>query len=103
DDGIQMTYQRATALAREDVELLTWDHPLVRSALELFDAESFGSTCVARLNNSALPAGAWFLELQFVSHVVAPKNVVAGQFFPRQAIRVLLDSKGRDLTNKVAA
>ena len=35
EDGIRITYDRSTALAREDVHFFTWEHPLVQQALEL--------------------------------------------------------------------
>lgn len=103
DEGMQITFDRATAMHREDVELLSWDHPFVRSMLDLLHHEHFGSTCVAVLNNNALPAGSWFIELYFTSSVLAPPALVADEFYPLQRFRVLLDSQGRDLTAKVPA
>lgn len=102
EEGITVTFSRAYALAHEDVVLLSWDHPHVQQALELLTEDAFGSTCVAMLKNRALPAGTWFLELTFSSRVVAPRELAVQEFYPRQSIRVLLDSQGRDLSDKVA-
>ncbi len=103
DEGITVTFDRSYALVHEDVEFLSWDHPLVQQALELLTADSYGSTCVAMLQNRALPTGAWFIELGFSSAALAPADLVMQEFYPRQSIRVLLDSQGRDLTDKVKA
>lgn len=103
EEGITVTFSRNYALAHEDVILLSWDHPHVQQALELLTEDAFGSTCVAMLQNRALPAGAWFLELTFSSRAVAPRELAVQEFYPRQAIRVLLDSQGRDLSQKVPA
>ena len=53
--------------------------------------------------NRALPAGAWFTELTFSNLVMAPKHLVAKEFIRAKLFRVLLDSQGRDLSEKVAA
>ena len=35
DGGITITFDRQTALQREDIAFLTWDHPMVRGAIDL--------------------------------------------------------------------
>lgn len=102
EEGLTVTFSRAYALAHEDVTFLSWDHPLVQQALELLTRDTFGSTAVALLQNRALPAGAWFIELQFSSVVLAPKQLAVQEFYPHHSFRVLLDGQMRDLTNKVA-
>jgi len=101
DDGFPITFSRTVAMHREDVAFMSWDHPLVRSALDVLVEDHHGSTCVGVLNNAALPAGTWFLELSFGSTVTAPPELVAQAFYPLQKIRVLMDAKGRELTTKV--
>ncbi|RUO52397.1 helicase-related protein [Pseudidiomarina homiensis] len=103
DEGITVTFSRDYALAHEHVEFLTWDHPQVQHALELLTRDSYGSTCVALMQNRALPAGAWFVELNFSSQLTTAARLVAQEFYPQQSLRVLLDSQGRDLTTRVAA
>ncbi|MGQ4277026.1 SNF2-related protein [Pseudidiomarina sp. E22-M8] len=101
DDGLTVTFSRDYALANEQVEFLSWDHPQVQHALELLSNDSFGSTCVALMQNRALPAGAWFIELTYISQLTTAPELVAHEFYPQQAIRILLDSQGRDLTSRV--
>ncbi|MGM0525057.1 MAG: RNA polymerase-associated protein RapA [Pseudomonadota bacterium] len=101
DEGMTITVDRDTALAYEDIEFLSWDHPHVQAAIELLTTEDFGSVCVAKLQNKALPAGAWFLELDYVAELAAPPAIAAQEFFPQQRFRQLFDSQGRDLSNKV--
>ncbi|WP_417659802.1 SNF2-related protein [Pseudidiomarina sp.] len=103
DEGITVTFSRQYALTHEDVAYLSWDHPLVQQALELLTNDTYGSTAVGLMQNRALPAGAWFIELHFSSFAMAPKQLVMSEFYPRHSFRVLLDSNGRDLTDKVAA
>ncbi len=101
EDGMTITVDRDTALAFEDIEFLSWDHPHVQAAIELLTTEDFGSVCVARLQNKALPAGAWFLELDYVTEVPRSDNIAAQEFYPQQRLRILLDSQGRELSDKV--
>lgn len=102
EEGLTVTFSRSYALAHEDVTFLSWDHPLVQQALELLTRDTFGSTTVALLQNRALTAGAWFIELHFSSVVLAPKQLAVQEFYPHHSFRVLLDGQGRDLTPKVA-
>lgn len=102
EEGITVTFSRRYALSHEHVTFLSWDHPLVQQALELLTQDSYGSTAVGLLQNRALPAGAWFIELHFSSQVMAPQSLMVNEFYPRQSFRVLLDSQARDLSAKVA-
>lgn len=103
EEGFTVTFDRDYALAHDDVEFLSWDHPQVQHALELLSEHHFGCTAVALLKNRALPAGSWFLEVYFSSVAAAPPSAVAADFYPRQSIRLLFDSQGRELSTKVAA
>lgn len=103
EDGITVTFSRDYALDHEQVEFLSWDHPQVQHALEVLSQDSFGSTSVALMKNKALAAGTWFVELTFSSQLVTTSDLVAHEFYPHQAMRVLLDSQGRELTARVNA
>ena len=102
DDGITITFDRVTALNFEDTDFLSWDHPMVQAALELLTADDFGSTCVAELKNPAIPAGSWFLELDFASIVPAPKAAALQEFCPLQSLRLLFNGQGQELSAKVS-
>lgn len=103
DEGLTVTFDRNYALNHEDVVYLTWDHPHVQEALELFAREPFGSTCVGLLNNRALAAGTWFLEVNFKTEILAPVHLAGQEFYPPQLLRVFVDSTGRNLSERVAA
>jgi len=101
EEGMTITFDRTTALNYEDIEFLSWDHPHVQEALNIVTQQDFGSVCVTKLNNKALPEGAWFMEVDFSAQINAPQSAVAQEFFPLQNHRILLDSQGRELTSKV--
>ncbi|RCU51659.1 RNA polymerase-associated protein RapA [Corallincola holothuriorum] len=101
DDGVQITFDRQTALSREDVQLMTWDHPMVSGILEQILTGDTGSVTVSLLANKALPAGTVLVELIYVAEAIAPKHFQMGRFLPPTPIRLLLDKNGKDLAANV--
>ncbi len=103
EDGLSVTWHRATALAREDVAYLTWEHPLVQACTDLFSVGDLGNTHVARLTNRRIPAGTLLLEALFQPQVVSPQNLALQAWLPQSLIRVLIDAQGQDLAAQVPA
>ncbi|GAA5216020.1 RNA polymerase-associated protein RapA [Corallincola platygyrae] len=101
DDGVQITFDRQTALAREDVQLMTWDHPMVGGILEMILTGDTGSATVSLLPNKALPAGTVLVELIYVAEATAPRHYQMGRFLPPTPIRLLMDKNGSNLADKV--
>ncbi len=102
DEGVTITYDRNQALSREDMQFLTWEHPMVIGGMDLVLSGSMGNTAVALIKNKALKPGTMLVELLFVSEVVAPRALQLSRFLPPSAIRCLLDGNGNDLAAKVA-
>ncbi|MBD7976370.1 RNA polymerase-associated protein RapA [Serpens gallinarum] len=101
DEGVTITYDRNQALAREDMQFLTWEHPMVQGGMDLVLSGAMGNTSVALIKNKALKPGTVLLELLFVSDVVAPRALQLSRYLPPVALRCLLDAKGNDLAAKV--
>ncbi len=101
-DGITVTFDRETALSRDDVHFLTWEHPLIRACIELIMTSDTGSTAVSLLKNPALPAGTILLELLYVVETSAPAYCQINRFLPATPIRLLLDKNCNNLAEKVA-
>lgn len=99
EDGASITFDRNTALSRDDLQLLTWDHPMIRGGIDLVLGSEIGTTSVAILKNKALPVGTQFLELIFVAE--SAQNAQLYRFLPPAPIRLLLDKNGNDLAEKV--
>ncbi|MFT7653708.1 MAG: ATP-dependent helicase HepA [Candidatus Azotimanducaceae bacterium] len=98
DDGLTVTFDRARALAREDMEFLTWESPVVTGVMELMLGAELGNTNISTLSLKAIPAGTLLVECYFVMQCSAPKKYQLGRFLPATPVRVLIDSLGRDLT-----
>ncbi|MBC7428355.1 MAG: DEAD/DEAH box helicase family protein [Bacteriovorax sp.] len=97
-DGIRITYERKTALRREDVEFLTWDHPMVVGVIDLILSNTYGNMSVMIRKKSG--ATKTFIETFYKLQVVAPKNLSPERFFPPTPIRILVDSAGDNFSAK---
>ena len=97
-EGMTMTFDRAHALLREDIEYMTFEHPFVLSAMELMSNTPFGNTAVATLATSAMPQGMLVLEINFRVQSVAPKVLNLNAYLPNQTIRVVVTEQGDDLS-----
>ncbi|HEX5792913.1 MAG TPA: RNA polymerase-associated protein RapA, partial [Rheinheimera sp.] len=102
DDGVTITFDRATALAEEDIQLLSWDHPMVRGTLDILTTEPHGSSSVAILANKALPVGSYLLELNFIVEASAPAALQLNRYLPATPLRLLLDKNGNNLSANVS-
>jgi len=101
EDGMTVTFDRDTALAQEDLNLISWDHPMVQGCMDMICNDDFGSSSVALLKNKKLPAGNYFVELIYIAEASAPKSLQMGRFLPPTPVRILLDKSGNDLAGNV--
>lgn len=101
DDGITGTFDRQRALSREDMAFLTWEHPLVREAMELILSSDFGSASICTMQVKGLPAGTLLLEAFFNPTTQAPASLQLQRYVPGQSLRLLINNQGRDIAAKV--
>lgn len=102
DEAVTITYDRELALSREDMQFITWEHPMVQGGMDLVLSGSMGNSTVALLKNKAIKAGTVLVEFIFVSEAIAPKHLQLSRYMPATTIRCLLDEQGRDLAAKVS-
>ncbi|MFD2176440.1 RNA polymerase-associated protein RapA [Veronia pacifica] len=101
-EGCTITFDRDTALSREDLHLISWEHPMIQGGIDLLLSEDVGTTAVSLLKSKAMPVGTLFLELLYVIDAQAPKSSGIHRFLPATPVRVLLDAKGNNLAENVA-
>lgn len=101
EDGTTITFDRDSALACEDYQLLTWDHPMVRESMELVLSDEIGNASIGLLKNPALPVGTFFLECLYTLEAMAPNKLQLGRYLPTTPVRVLIDANGNDLDSKI--
>ncbi|WP_022963280.1 RNA polymerase-associated protein RapA [Halopseudomonas pelagia] len=102
DEGVTITYDRETALSREDMQFITWEHPMLQGGMDLVLSGSMGNSAVAVLKNKGLKPGTLLLECLFVSEAIAPRALQLQRYLPPTPVRCLLDISGNDLAAKVS-
>jgi len=102
EDGTTVTFNRETALTCENYQLLTWDHPMVRGAMDLVLSDEIGNASIGLLKNLGLPVGTFFLECLFTIEATAPSHLQLGRYLPTTPIRILVDKNGNNLADKVS-
>jgi ATP-dependent helicase HepA len=97
EDGLTATFDRAAALAHEDREFLTWEHPMVRGALELLTGSDLGSSALTLLRDKRFKPATLLLEAVYIAECPAPPALGVTRFLPPTALRLVIDAQGRDL------
>ncbi|MGB2147697.1 MAG: RNA polymerase-associated protein RapA, partial [Vibrio toranzoniae] len=100
-EGATITFDRDTALSREDMNFISWEHPMIQGGIDLLLSEGVGASAVSLLKNKALPVGTILLELVYLVDAQAPKRSGISQFLPKTPIRLMMDGRGNDLSAQV--
>lgn len=98
DEGLSATFDRDTSLAREDLALLTADHPLVRGAIDHFLTSESGNASFAQWTGGS--GKRILLEACFVLEAPAPARLHLDRFLPPVGIRVMTDHHLKDLSDR---
>jgi ATP-dependent helicase HepA len=103
-DGLTATFARDLALAREDLAFLSWDHPLVATAVEMLSSET-GNASFGMLDGGESPV--LLLEACFVVECVSPPHLALDRFLPPTPLRITLDQTleepGKDVAMHLSA
>lgn len=93
-EGSSVTFSRTRALSREDMGLLTQDHPFVRGALDLLLGGEDGNASAAIWKGAG--SDGLLLEQHFVIECIAPPALHVERFLPPQPVRIVVDHAGED-------
>ena len=93
-EGMTVTYKRRVATTLENVQFLSWDHPLVHTAIDVILTDVHGKSSMGFIAEPSLPKGAYWIEALFVLHAQAPKALQLSRFLPQTPVRVCLDAQG---------
>jgi ATP-dependent helicase HepA len=99
DDGMTITYTRDTALSFEDAHFLTWEHSMVRDAMDMVTTNELGNTALTAIKYKGAPAGSLLLECLFVVEATAVEALQSQRYLPPTTIRVVMDERGKDHSN----
>ncbi|MFP4610669.1 MAG: RNA polymerase-associated protein RapA [Thiohalophilus sp.] len=103
DDGLTLTRSRRTALAREDWQFLSWEHPMIRGIMDRVLEDRHGNTALALIRHSDYPAGTLLLECHYILEGMAPWRLQLPRYLPPTPVRRVVDPRGRDCTSRLPA
>jgi ATP-dependent helicase HepA len=101
EDGTTITFSREQALAREDMEFLTWEHPMVLEAMDMVHSTELGNAALGTIKLNGVAPGTMLLEVVYTVNCVAPKDLQLERFLPITPMRLLVDARGKDLADIV--
>jgi ATP-dependent helicase HepA len=102
EDGVTVTVNRDIALAREDMQFITQEHPMVMSAMDLVLSSETGNAALSVIKHPELNAGQFLLEMLFIVECSAPAELKIGRFLPHTPIRVLIDQNKQDMSELIS-
>ncbi|MFT6864257.1 MAG: ATP-dependent helicase HepA [Akkermansiaceae bacterium] len=96
ENGMGVTFDRERALSREEIGLMTADHPMVRNSIDLLLSSEAGNSSFG-VWESPGPKSV-ILEAYYLVECVAPASLQTDHYLPAVPIRVAVDYQGKDLT-----
>ena len=101
EDGLTVTYDRGDALSHEDRTFLTWEHPMVRDAMELIASSDLGTSVVLLARDPRFSTGSLLLELLYIAECPAPVGLDIARFLPPTLLRLAVDEQGRNRADDI--
>jgi len=101
EEGTTLTFSRERALAREDMEFVTWEHPMVQEAMDMVHSTELGNAAIGTIKLKGVAAGTMLLEALYTVNCVAPRELQVERFLPLSPMRILVDARGKDLASLV--
>ncbi len=83
EEGLTATCERVNALSHEDRELLTWEHPMVREAMELLTASDRGTSGLILMKDQGFKRATLLVECLYIAECPAPPELQVKRFLPR--------------------
>jgi len=96
EDGMSVTYDRMVALANEDLRFLTWEHPFVRTLMDMVQSSELGNTALIAIKYRGAPPGSLLLDCFFRVEIPDPPGFQAARFLPDNLIRLCIDERGNE-------
>lgn len=101
DEGMTLTFSRPQALSHENHHFFTWEHPLVRDALDLIMTGEHGRTALSVYKIKNVPAGQVFIETLFAFECSAPKKLQIHRYIDTTFYRIVIDKEGNDAGHRI--
>ena len=98
DEGLSITYSRETALIHEDMQYLSWEHPMVGFAMDMVLSSELGNATVCTMKHESIAPGTLLMEALFVLEPIDKIDMQLSRYLPPTIIRIMLDEYGNRLS-----
>ncbi len=98
EEGIAITYDRKTALSREDVGFFTWENPMVQQALDVVLTDVTGNSAMIVVKHPALQTGTLLVEVLHLVQCIAPAEIMADRYIPPMVLRSVITPELMDIS-----
>lgn len=102
EEGITATYHRETALSRDDVMFLTWEHPVIVESMAALLGSDVGKASLGTFSHRGIPAGTVLIEVFYRTECLAPRHLEIGQFLDQTPLRMLVTKEGKEIGDKLS-
>lgn len=99
DEGLSLTFDRTSALVREDLAFLSWEHPLVQDSMDMLLDSEQGNATVGTMAIKGVKAGTLLMEGIYRAECPAPRALGIGRHLSPAPLRFLTSMDGRDLSH----
>jgi ATP-dependent helicase HepA len=101
DEGTTVTFSRERALSREDMEFITWEHPMILEAKDMVLSTELGNAAIGTIKLKGVPPATMLLEALYTVNCIAPRALQVERFLPLTPMRLLVDARGKQLAELV--
>jgi ATP-dependent helicase HepA len=101
DEGTTVTFDRDKGLSREDMEFVTWEHPMIQEAMDMVHSTELGNAAIGTIKLKGVAPGTMLLEALYTINCVAPRALQVERFLPLSPLRLLVDARGKQLADLV--
>ena len=96
EDGMTITFDRNIALTNEDMQFMTWEHPLVSWSIDAVLSSELGNSALTVVKDDRYKPGTLLLECLYVLESASSDSIQTLRYLPPTTIRVVADQRGRD-------
>ncbi|MGH8475706.1 MAG: RNA polymerase-associated protein RapA, partial [Methylococcales bacterium] len=96
DDGVTITFNRDTALANEDVQYITPDHPMVIRIMEQIRGSELGNSAFTALKIGQVKPGTLILESLYILEALDSEQIRGSAYLAPTAVRIVIEENGNE-------
>ena len=94
DDGLTITFEREVALAFEDTQYLSWEHPMTRDTMGMLLGSELGNCTVCAVKDVGVRPGVLLLECVYLIEA-SHHELTRRHHLPPTLLRIVIDEQGR--------